>query len=830
MYSYRVSLFYSYCHKDESYRERMEVALAQLRDDGLHVEWNDRKIIPGTPFTPQIMEELETADLVVFLVSQDFLASAACKEEWRRVRENAKETGCRLVPIILRPCAWKDFDDMKAYLALPTDGQPISQWADEDEAWLDVYQKIKSVTEDIRNTFLIKEEYRRQISEVEFVLKSENGTNIDELFVFPHLVFDGNLDRELSEKRVASFDELENHKFALIRGDFLSGKTTLCRMLFHHLINKGRPAILIDLEEVGSRRPSHGYLQEMYFKQMKGDYNLWVQRANKIIILDNLSVRTIKFLEFAKLHFQHIFVTTSDDNYLAYFADDRRVSEFKQIRLQPLTHSMQEELIRNWKSLDPGVKSGQIEVYDGRVSQMEREVNSILINRIVPRFPFFVLSILQTFEANGPHDLSITAYGHCYQALIVAHLSKSGIERDDIDSCFNFLGELAYAMCQSSGDHNVIGAQDFEVFSKQYDKKYIKLNNATRNRLFGQPTSILSQKGDRIFFSWRYSYYYFLGLHLSFNYDETRDLIAGMVDKSYLKDNSLTLIFLIHHSNNSELIEDLLLHTMCTIDGRTPVKLDNEEIGAFEGILQRLPDIGTDKSVGETRREERNRRDELEAEELEDVEESPHDLVNDVYKALKNMEILSQIIKNKSRSIERERIYEIIETVTDTALRLASVFLLDSDEIDELAKICKKRLDEEKKGNPPSEEAIKEELGFLVFVLVMSSIEKAVSSIDRKEIREVVEDLCRQRDTPAYDLIQSFYLIDIADRFSESQVTMIKRVLKKHRRNNLVVRALPLRVQMYLNSHRVSGSIRDSLLSSFRSKRGNRSRQIARSR
>ena len=303
-----------------------------------------------------------------------------------------------------------------------------------------------------------------------------------------------------------------------------------------------------------------------------------------------------------------------------------------------------------------------------------------------------------------------------------------------------------------------------------------------------------------------------------------------MVDKSYLKDNSLTLIFLIHHSNNSELIEDLLLHTMCTIDGRTPVKLDNEEIGAFEGILQRLPDIGTDKSVGETRREERNRRDELEAEELEDVEESPHDLVNDVYKALKNMEILSQIIKNKSRSIERERIYEIIETVTDTALRLASVFLLDSDEIDELAKICKKRLDEEKKGNPPSEEAIKEELGFLVFVLVMSSIEKAVSSIDRKEIREVVEDLCRQRDTPAYDLIQSFYLIDIADRFSESQVTMIKRVLKKHRRNNLVVRALPLRVQMYLNSHRVSGSIRDSLLSSFRSKRGNRSRQIARSR
>ena len=125
-----------------------------------------------------------------------------------------------------------------------------------------------------------------------------------------------------------------------------------------------------------------------------------------------------------------------------------------------------------------------------------------------------------------------------------------------------------------------------------------------------------------------------------------------------------------------------------------------------------------------------------------------HDIVNDIYKALKNMEILSQIIRNKSRSIERSRLYETIETVTDTALRLAGVFLLDSSEIDELARFCRKRLDEDTNGTPPSVEAIKDELGILVFVLVMSSIERAVSAIDRKEVREVVEELCNQKNTP----------------------------------------------------------------------------------
>ena len=194
-------------------------------------------------------------------------------------------------------------------------------------------------------------------------------------------------------------------------------------------------------------------------------------------------------------------------------------------------------------------------------------------------------------------------------------------------------------------------------------------------------------------FSWPYSYYFFLGLYLSHHYDENSDFVEGMVEKSYLKDNSLSLMFLIHHSNNAELIERILIHTICTIDGSQPVRLNNDEIRVFEKSLQQLPsDISTEKSVAEVRREERNRRDEFEDEDSDVLEDSPHDFVNEIYKALKNMEILGQILKNKSRSLERRRVFETIETVTDTALRLAGIFLFDSSELDELAMICREKV------------------------------------------------------------------------------------------------------------------------------------------
>ena len=53
-----MKLFYSYCHVDEKYRERLEKFLVTLRDEGKITEWHDRKIMPGDKWQDDIKQNL----------------------------------------------------------------------------------------------------------------------------------------------------------------------------------------------------------------------------------------------------------------------------------------------------------------------------------------------------------------------------------------------------------------------------------------------------------------------------------------------------------------------------------------------------------------------------------------------------------------------------------------------------------------------------------------------------------------------------------------------------------------------------------------------------
>ena len=798
-YKYRVNLFYSYCHKDESYRKRMETALAPLRANGFLIEWSDRKTIAGTPLSPQIISKLNSSDLVVCLVSPDFLASEPCIDEWRRARKNAGETGQRLVPIILRPCAWENSYNMKDYLALPDDGLPISKWEDQDAAWQDVYEQIKGVLEDIRSSFNIRAEYRKEICRVDFISQSHESIEIDEVFVFPHLLPDSESNFDEIKARITNFEELLGIKRALIRGEVLSGKTTLCRKLFLHLIDNGEPVMLVDLAEAGTRRNEEAFFRTIYTKQLKGDFTKWQQRSDLTIIFDNLTSMKIPFVVHALENFtnlRNVLIATSDDEYFSYFADDDRLADFTQLRLLQLQHPQQEELIRNWRKLDPRIRSGELQLTDSNVDLLERNVNSITMNKIVPRYPFFVLSILQTHEAFMPPEFEITAYGHCYHALIVAQMLRLEIPKGEVNSCFNFLSWFAHSIRKAPGEQIEANEDDFDLFNEEYRGKFV-IKDSTINRLFNNNSPILFRKDKNVGFCWSYSYYFFLGRYLAEHYLDSEEMIAGIVEKSFVRDNSLALIFVIHHSSNPKTIEDILRRTMCTFDRKQPVKLDIGEVKVFQNLMRQLPDdVSSEKSVSEERRAVRQRRDMLESGEVEFYEESPQDFINDVYRALKNMEILSQILKTKHGSIEKERLSRLIETVIDTALKLARTFLLDEDKIDRFARYVEEKFEEKEDLTN-----LREGVRCLIFVAVIGCIEKAASHISIEELRQIVNDLRKRKQTPAYDLIYFFFSLNVADPFSEFHRKLLDNMLKRHKENEVLKKVLSWRVQTYFNTH-----------------------------
>ena len=136
-------VFLSYSHADEELRNELEKHLDALRRQGVISVWHDRRIGPGEELHQQISQELQTADIILLLVSADFLSSDYCYDtEVRRAMERHEQGDARIIPVILRPCDWQGAPFGKL-LAVPKDGKPVSKHVSLDDGLLEVAQAVR---------------------------------------------------------------------------------------------------------------------------------------------------------------------------------------------------------------------------------------------------------------------------------------------------------------------------------------------------------------------------------------------------------------------------------------------------------------------------------------------------------------------------------------------------------------------------------------------------------------------------------------------------------------------------------------------------------------
>lgn len=143
------SVFFSYSHKDEALRDQLESHLALLKNQDLIDAWYDRRIVAGDEVDDTIFSKLETADIILLLVSSDFISSPYCySREMMRAMERHEAGQARIIPVILRHCMWQGAPFGKL-MAAPRDGKPITSWPDRDEALADVAREVAKAVEAI---------------------------------------------------------------------------------------------------------------------------------------------------------------------------------------------------------------------------------------------------------------------------------------------------------------------------------------------------------------------------------------------------------------------------------------------------------------------------------------------------------------------------------------------------------------------------------------------------------------------------------------------------------------------------------------------------------
>jgi formylglycine-generating enzyme required for sulfatase activity len=147
-----ISLFYSYSHKDEDLRLKLQDHLAPLKWSGMIAEWHDRKIEAGKEWEKEIDDHLSSADIILLLVSASFIASPYCwSVEISKALERHERGEARVIPVILRPCQWQRTSFAKLQFT-PRDAKPVTAWPDLDTAFDDVVSKIGAVVDELQRS------------------------------------------------------------------------------------------------------------------------------------------------------------------------------------------------------------------------------------------------------------------------------------------------------------------------------------------------------------------------------------------------------------------------------------------------------------------------------------------------------------------------------------------------------------------------------------------------------------------------------------------------------------------------------------------------------
>jgi len=142
-----IEVFFSYSHKDEELRDELATHLVMMKRQGLIAAWHDRDIDAGDEWEAEILQHLNSARVILLLISNNFLASDFCYDkELLRAMERHESKEARVIPIIIKPCDWNGAPFGKLQ-ALPKNAKPVTKWEDRDEAFVNVAQGIRKAVQ-----------------------------------------------------------------------------------------------------------------------------------------------------------------------------------------------------------------------------------------------------------------------------------------------------------------------------------------------------------------------------------------------------------------------------------------------------------------------------------------------------------------------------------------------------------------------------------------------------------------------------------------------------------------------------------------------------------
>lgn len=144
-----MEIYISYSRADDRMKRSLLTHLAALRRRGFVEIWDDNNIVAGKDWRSIIDDRLHRADIIVALISPNYLASDWCMEIEAPVAVRRAEGGeARLIPVLLKKCDWH-YSVFSKFSVLPKNSKPINEWSKREKAYYEVASGVMGAVEEL---------------------------------------------------------------------------------------------------------------------------------------------------------------------------------------------------------------------------------------------------------------------------------------------------------------------------------------------------------------------------------------------------------------------------------------------------------------------------------------------------------------------------------------------------------------------------------------------------------------------------------------------------------------------------------------------------------
>ena len=659
---------------------------------------------------------------------------------------------------------------------------------------------------------------------------------LSEIYIYPDLEsMNDRINKTDIDGKYLSADKIigdADHTLFILEGGNQCGKTSLCHMFYMMLVNARKYPLMLSGKDINNENLKR-ILRNAYVKQYMpefADYDRYEQydKSAKVLLLDNFDKCKLprntkeKMIKDLLLMFSRVIITVREDKFIVesqkYFDKDATAL----YHIKSFGYEKRAKLIEKFYERYENQDISSQEMLD-KTNEALRMVQQFLGKEYIPPYPIYILSLLLSSTKMSGQNYSQTAYGHCYDAIITCALLTQ-VKDEDVSQYRNFLKHFAFYKFNEKMES--LSEEELREFYDGYKDKYIITNYETCKKVLINSGLLVCEDDCYYKFGYKYVYYFTVAEYISsiINSQDGKHIIQALCNEIESEEVANILIFLTYHIDDVSFIDETIFTLMESIEEVDPITLKKDDV--FYASVERLCDEMKKETVDvfkksdpKKAREQYLRKQDTAEREREHLEEErqQNERFKKIDKAMRSIEVVGQIIKNRRNTLEKSKLKEMLVELYNAGFRTVSY--LGSTLANDKKILIEDLVKDEKLGGDAMK--IRDRINYFfeltTFRFCLFTFSKIINSVGVKDLRWLYNDASKKIGTPAAEIVT----FSIESVYSKLAVDDLKKLVDRYKDNSAVMTIVRARVRSYLYNNYVEINDRKRIASALRFDEGN---------